>query len=89
MTEPHTISRRQVLNIAAGAAGASITGAATVIGTSAAQAGLSKQAAKYQDQPKGDQRCDNCTSFAPPLACKLLDGTILPNGWCTRWAKGR
>ena len=88
MTGSNTISRRRALHIAAGAAGASLAGTAAVIGTSPALAtGLSQKAVKYQGTPKGEQRCDNCTSFAPPLACRLVDGTILPTGWCIRYTK--
>jgi hypothetical protein len=88
MTGSNTISRRQVLNIAANAAGASLAGTAAVIGTSPARAaGLSQKAVKYQGSPKGDQRCDNCSSFSPPLACRLVDGAILPTGWCLRYTK--
>ena len=89
MTESTRISRRQVLTIAAGAAGASITGAAAVIVTStAAQAAkVSQKAVKYQDTPKGEQRCDNCALFEAPSSCKTVDGTIAPEGWCLVYAK--
>ena len=54
MTGFRGISRRQVLTIAASAAGASIAGATMVIGTSAtAQAAkVSQKIVKYQDTPK-------------------------------------
>jgi hypothetical protein len=66
------ISRRQVLTIAAGAAGASVTGAAAVIGTStpAKAANVSQKIVKYQDPPKGEQRCDNCELLNPPRPAK-------------------
>jgi hypothetical protein len=69
MTGSLGISRRHVLTIAAGAAGASITGATAVIGTStpAQAAKVSQKIVKYQDTPKGEQRCDNCELFEPPL----------------------
>jgi High potential iron-sulfur protein len=89
MTGSARISRRQVLTIAAGAAGASITGAAAVIMTStAAQAAkVPQKAVKYQDTPKGEQRCDNCALFEAPSSCKTVDGTIAPEGWCMVYAK--
>ena len=60
MTGSQGISRRQVLTIAAGAAGASVAGASAVIGTStpAQAAKVSQQVVKYQDTPKGEQRCE-------------------------------
>jgi High potential iron-sulfur protein len=89
MTGSRGISRRQVLTVAAGAAGASITGATAVIGTSAsAQAAkVAQKIVKYQDTPKGDQRCDNCDLFQAPSSCKNVDGIIAPQGWCTVYRK--
>ena len=89
MTGSLGISRRQVLTIAAGAAGASVTGAAAVIGTStpAKAAKAPQKTVKYQDTPKGEQRCDNCELFEPPSSCKTVDGTIAAQGWCTVYRK--
>ena len=89
MTGSQGISRRQVLTIAAGAAGASITGAAAVIGTSTpAQAAKAPQkVVKYQDTPKGEQRCDNCVLFEAPSSCKTVEGPVAAQGWCTVYAK--
>ncbi len=53
-----------------------------------AEAGkLSKELAQYKDRPNGDKKCANCTNFIAPNACKLVDGNINPNGWCTLWVK--
>ena len=89
MTGPQGISRRQVLTIAAGAVGASITGTAAVIGTStpAQAAKVSQKIVKYQDTPKGEQRCENCVEFEAPSTCKTVDGTVAAKGWCTVYAK--
>jgi hypothetical protein len=89
MTGSNRISRRRVLTIAAGAAGASITGATAIIGTSAAAqaAKVSQKIVKYQDTPKGEQRCDNCDLFQAPSSCKNVEGTIAPQGWCTVYRK--
>src|SRR5664280_3507928 len=89
MTGSQGISRRQVLTIAAGAAGASVTGAATVIGTStpAQAAKVSQASVKYQDTPKGEQRCENCIQFEAPSTCKTVDGTVAAQGWCMVYAK--
>jgi len=89
MTRSQGISRRQALTIAAGVAGASVTGAAAVIGTStpALAAKASQKAVKYQDTPKGEQRCDNCTLFEAPSSCKTVEGTIAAQGWCMVYVK--
>ena len=84
------LSRRQVLTIAASAAGSSIAGAAAVVGTSTtahAAAKVSQKLVKYQDTPKGEQRCDNCDLFEPPSSCKNVDGVVAPQGWCTVYRK--
>jgi hypothetical protein len=87
MTDKNGISRRKVLTVAAGAAGA-VTGVAAIVeSTPALAAKVSQKAVKYQDTPKGDQRCDNCAVFEPPSSCKTVEGTISPEGWCMVYAK--
>jgi len=89
MTAPTGISRRQALTIAAGVAGASVASAAAVVGTStpAQAAKASQKIVKYQDTPKGDQRCENCVQFEAPSSCKTVDGTVAAQGWCMVYAK--
>lgn len=42
----------------------------------------------YQMKPKGDQKCSNCLNFiAESNTCKLVEGKISPEGWCTLWVK--
>ena len=47
----------------------------------------SKEYVKYQDQPKGDERCADCTMFRPPNRCTYVDGKISPQGWCTAFER--
>jgi hypothetical protein len=42
---------------------------------------------KYQDTPKGEQRCENCIQFEAPSTCKTVDGTVAAQGWCMVYAK--
>ena len=88
MTESSKITRRRVLTVAAAAAG-TVAGVTAMVGISTpAQAAKAPQkAVKYQDTPKGEQRCDNCALFEPPSSCKTVDGTISPEGWCMVYAK--
>ena len=46
-----------------------------------------RKAVEYQDTPKGDQQCSNCSLFQEPNACTLVDGEISPAGWCKFWVK--
>lgn len=71
------ISRRGVLGGAAVAAG---IGAGLV--STSAYAKTSQADAKYQDKPNGSSMCSTCAQFEAPSSCKLVDGSISPNGWC-------
>jgi hypothetical protein len=78
-----SLLRRIVLARAALALGAALGATAM---PAAAQTKLSQAVAKYQDQPRGQQRCETCGYFQPPSACKLVEGNISPKGWCQLWA---
>jgi hypothetical protein len=78
------LSRRIVLLRSAGcAAGA----AALLLPVRQAAAKMKQPAVAYQDSPKGDQQCSNCSLFQEPNACTLVDGDISPAGWCKFWVK--
>ena len=72
------LSRRSLLGRIIGAAG--ILGATPNQGK--AQPKISKVAVNYQDHPDGDKRCDKCAQFQPPDACKVVEGSISPEGSC-------
>ncbi|MEW6330175.1 MAG: high-potential iron-sulfur protein [Pseudomonadota bacterium] len=49
---------------------------------------LSQAQAKYQNQPKGDQKCANCMHFiAESNTCKVVEGKVSPDAWCMLWAR--
>lgn len=77
MTNRETVSRRTALLLAVPVWAAS---------RGSAQERISKTAAKYQDHPNGQQRCEICLQFNPPDRCKLVDGAIGPHGWCQFFA---
>ena len=89
MTEPSrtqssALSRRIVLLRSAGcAAGA----AASLLPLRQAKAKMKQPAVAYQDTPKGDQQCSNCSLFQEPNECTLVEGNISPAGWCKFWVK--
>jgi hypothetical protein len=77
MTDKKGISRRRVLTVAAGAAGA-VSGVAAMVGTTPALAAkVSQKSVRYQDTPKGEQRCDNCALFEAPSSCKTVISAIV------------
>ena len=85
---PEGPSRREFFPSVIG--GAAILAAAISLGKTQmaeAQPKASEKAAKYQDQPKGDQHCAVCKYFRPPNSCQLVAGNISPNGWCSFFLK--
>ena len=60
--------------------------------TTIAQAKGSKAQFKYQSTPNNGKKCSQCTFYIPgssPKAngtCKIVDGSISPNGWCTAFS---
>lgn len=80
------LSRRDVFrHVAAVACGTVVlTGALRV---QAQTTKMAQSAAAYQPTPKNGQSCASCALFQSPNACKLVDGTISPAGWCKFYAK--
>ena len=77
-------SRRTIVTRSvAGAAGAAVLLGLVI----EASANMAQKAVEYQDTPKGDQECSNCSLFQDPNACTLVDGEISPKGWCKFWVK--
>ena len=73
------VSRRALFGRAAFAG----AGAGLLLGTaSPAEAKMAQNDAGYQQMPKGDQSCSNCSLFVAPDSCSLVDGPINPRGWC-------
>jgi len=61
--------------------------------TTAAEAKGSKAQFKYQSTPNAGHKCSQCTFYVAGSSstasgtCKIVDGSISPNGWCTAWSK--
>ena len=80
-SEKGRLSRRTVLIAAASAA------PALALMSTSAEAKLAQTAVKYQETPKDGKQCEACNFFVGPDACKMVDGKIVPTGWCTLWVK--
>lgn len=80
------ISRRHLFQttalIVGTVASAAVVPAAFAQDRSTGSAQVTKQAAQYQDQPNGQQRCSLCSNFQAPSACLVVSGAVSPNGWC-------
>jgi hypothetical protein len=63
-----------------------------IAGTTTARAKGSQAQFKYQSTPKNGQKCSQCTFYIPNSnpksngTCKIVDGAISPNGWCTAFS---
>jgi hypothetical protein len=91
MQDRASISRREAL-LRVAAVPAVAAGLAASL-AAPAEAKTSQQAAKYQNKPKGNQKCSGCRFYiANPHdpkkngACQVVDGVISPNGWCSLYA---
>jgi len=91
MTDNLQASRRKLLKI--GGALAAIPVVAMTGNAMAAQNAGLRNALKYQESPKGDQKCSLCMHFVAGASatakgsCKIMPGDteITPNGWCVSW----
>lgn len=77
-----SFSRRHVLAAAAGIGGAMGYIAIARAGEAGDSGQLGKNDVKYQEAPKGGQRCDKCSNFLAPSGCKVVSGAISASGWC-------
>lgn len=49
---------------------------------------LAKDKVGYRNEPNGTQQCGSCLHFdASTSTCKLVQGQVSANGWCTLWAQ--
>ncbi len=60
--------------------------AAARVGTARAQEKIAQEAVQYQKTPKDGAQCNKCVNWVDPNACKIVAGTIEPNGWCVAYA---
>lgn len=51
-----------------------------------AQQKMAQKLVQYQKTPKNNQKCSTCLHFVAPDSCKLVEGKIDPNGWCSLFA---
>ena len=80
----NSLSRRLLLRMAVPMMGGIVAVLSTI---SPAAARMSQKAAAYQLTPKDGQSCENCSKFKAPSSCTLVDGVIIPAGWCRFYDK--
>jgi hypothetical protein len=74
------MTRRQTMQ-----AGFAVVGG-VVAASAQAQEKLAQAAVQYQATPKDGNKCSTCVNFEAPAACKIVAGSISPNGWCVAYA---
>ncbi len=47
---------------------------------------LAQNVVQYQKTPKDGAKCSSCVNFEAPSSCKIVAGTISPEGWCVAYA---
>jgi hypothetical protein len=68
------------------------TAAILTAGEASAAPKTTQSAVQYQDKPKGSAKCSGCKFYQPakdPKAkgqCKVVAGSISPNGWCVAYS---
>ena len=82
MTTRHddTATRRQIMR-----AGLAAVGSVVAI-TARAQDKIAQAQVQYQPTPKDGNKCSTCVNFEAPASCKIVAGTISPEGWCVAYA---
>ena len=80
------VSRRELLT--AGLLAAPVAAALVTLrpGGAGAQQKMAQKLVQYQKTPKNNQKCSTCLHFVAPDSCKMVEGKIDPNGWCSLFA---
>jgi hypothetical protein len=82
--ESARLSRRKVLKLAVMGTGVAMAGSLASPGIAGNK--VPKKVVNYQPTPKGKAKCSTCASFQPPSACKLVEGIVTPDAWCSIYA---
>ena len=72
-----TMNRRDFMRVLA------VLGMVSFAPTAAQAAKLAQDRVHYQETPKDGKVCRDCMHFFPDTnTCRLVEGTINPEGWC-------
>ncbi len=85
MHDRNGTSRRDMLRTGAMIA-AGIAGVAAAPSARAEDEKIAQELVQYQNSPKDGQQCNKCAQWVEPNACKIVAGTINPNGYCVAYA---
>ena len=85
MQDRNGTSRRDMLRKGAMIA-AGVAGVAAASPARAEDEKIAQELVQYQNSPKDGQQCNKCAQWVEPNACKIVAGTINPNGYCVAYA---
>jgi hypothetical protein len=74
-------TRRQLMR-----AGLALAGGVMAVAAAEAQEKIAQAQVQYQPTPKDGNKCNTCVNFEAPASCKIVAGSISPNGWCIAYA---
>lgn len=80
------LSRRQLLSSALLVAPVATALMALRPSRAGAQQKIAPKLVQYQTTPKNKQQCSTCLHFVAPDSCKMVEGKIAPEGWCSLYA---
>ena len=78
--KPTNASRRTLMRAFAGAISAAVASRGSQADASEK---MTRQQAQYKDTPNGIYSCGLCTLFERPNSCKVVEGEVSNDGWCT------
>ena len=85
MNEYGQTSRRSAIKRGLAITAATVVGVATSM-RAFAQEKIEQAQVQYQNMPKDGAKCSLCVNWIAPNACKIVAGTINPEGWCVAFA---
>lgn len=86
MNDRNKIGASRRILLRTGLAGVAAAATALASGQAQAQAKIAPAMVQYQLTPKDGHKCADCAQFVAPASCKIVDGTIHPDGWCIAFA---
>lgn len=79
-------TRRQALRTGMMALGATAAIATRATTAHAQDQKIAQELVQYQATPKDGLKCNACSQWVEPNACKIVAGKIAPTGYCVAYA---
>lgn len=81
-------SKKDARSTDAGPPGSPDTAADSPAATAPAKATVTKASVQYQPTSRGGQKCSDCANFiSGSNTCRVVEGQISPDAWCSLWVQ--